>query len=118
MTSKRDEILDELLKDVSDPKEIFGQEGLLKQLTKGLVERALEGELSDHLGYKKSERSPAKGSNSRNGKSFKKLKGDLGEIDIEIPRDREGSFSPRLIEKHQTRFDGFDDKIIAMYAHV
>jgi len=116
MTTRRDELIDELLKDVKDPKEILGKDGLLKQLTKGLVERALEGELTDHLGYRKHEKQPGV-TNSRNGKSRKTLKGDLGKIDIEIPRDREGSFEPRLIEKHQTRFDGFDEKIIAMYAH-
>jgi len=114
--TKKDELLDELLKGVKNPDDLFGKEGLLKQLTKSLVERALEGELTDHLGYEKHSPVGKSTSNSRNGTSQKTLRGDRGEIPIDIPRDREGSFDPKIIKKHQTRFDGFDDKIIAMYA--
>lgn len=114
--TREEELLDELLKDGKTAADIFGRDGLLKQLTKRLVERALEGELTDHLGYPKHAPVAKFSDNSRNGSSQKTLKGDMGEIPIDIPRDREGSFDPRLIKKHQTRFDGFDDKIIAMYA--
>lgn len=114
--TRQEELLDELLKDGKTAADIFGRDGLLKQLTKRLVERALEGELTDHLGYPKHAPVAKLSDNSRNGSSRKTLKGDMGEIPIDIPRDRDGSFDPRLIKKHQTRFDGFDDKIIAMYA--
>lgn len=114
--TKKDELLDELLKGVKNPNDLFGKEGLLKQLTKSLVERALEGELTDHLGYQKHAPVGKATSNARNGTSQKTLKGDLGEIPIDVPRDREGSFNPKIVKKHQSRFDGFDDKIVAMYA--
>jgi len=113
---RQNELIDDLLKDCKDPEDIFGKEGLLKQLTKFLVERALEGELTDHLGYSKHSPVGKNTGNSRNGKSQKTLKGDLGEIAIEVPRDREGSFDHQIIKKRQTRFDGFDDKIVALYA--
>jgi len=115
MTIKK-EIIDKLLEEYQSPADIFGKEGILKQLTKSLVERALKGELTDHLGHKRYSLKGKKGSNSRNGTSLKVIKGDLGEIPIDIPRDREGSFEPQIIKKHQTRFDGFDGKIIALYA--
>ncbi len=114
-TKKQHELLDDLLKDYKTPEDILGENGLLKQLTKSLVERALEGELNEHLGYKKHQKNITT-TNSRNGTSKKTVKGNLGELEINIPRDREGSFEPTLIEKHQTRFNGFDEKIIAMYA--
>jgi len=114
--TREEELLDELLKDGKTAADIFGRDGLIKQLTKRLVERALEGELTDHLGYSKHAPIAKLSGNSRNGTSQKTLKGDLGEIPIDIPRDREGNFAPKLIKKHQTRFDGFDDKIIAMYS--
>jgi putative transposase len=114
-TKKQHELLDDLLKDCKTPEDILGKNGLLKQLTKSLVQRALEGEMNEHLGYKKHQKDITT-TNSRNGTSKKTVKGDLGEIQLNIPRDREGSFEPTLIEKHQTRFNGFDDKIIAMYA--
>ena len=114
--TKKDDLIDELLKGVKTPDDLFGKNGLLKQLTKSLVERSLEGELTDHLGYEKHSPVGKSKDNSRNGHSPKTLKGDLGEIPIEVPRDREGSFKPQMIKKHQTRFDGFDEKIISMYA--
>lgn len=89
---------------------------LVKQMTKRLLERALQGELTHHLGYEKHAAAGRGSGNSRNGTSRKTLKGDVGEVTIEIPRDRNGDFEPRLITKHQTRFDGFDEKIISMYA--
>jgi putative transposase len=98
------------------PQDIAGENGLLKQLTKALLERAMQAELTDHLGYEKHDPAGYKSGNSRNGKSKKKLKGDFGEIELETPRDREGTFEPKIVPKHQTRWTGFDDKILSMYA--
>jgi putative transposase len=98
------------------PEDIAGENGLLKQLTKAVLERALEGEMTDHLGYQKHDPAGHHSGNARNGRSRKKLKGDFGEIDLETPRDRNGSFEPKIIAKHQTRFTGFDNKILSMYA--
>ena len=85
-------------------------------MTKALVERMLAGELNHHLGYEKHAVVGRGSGNSRNGKSQKTLKGEAGEMTIEVPRDRNGTFEPQLIEKHQTRFTGFDAKILSMYA--
>jgi putative transposase len=112
----KQELIDELLKDYRKPEDLIGESGLLKQLTKALVERALKSELTQHLGYEKGEEAGAGSSNRRNGTSNKKLKGDFGEIDITVPRDREGSFEPKIVAKHQTRWTGFDDKVLSMYA--
>jgi Transposase, Mutator family len=110
------ELLDELLKDYQKPEDVIGENGLLKQLTKALLERAMGAELTHHLGYEKSDPAGYHSGNARNGTTPKTLKGDFGEITIETPRDRNGSFEPQIIKKHQTRFDGFDDKILSMYA--
>ena len=98
------------------PEDIAGETGLLKQLTKALLERAMQAEMTTHLGYEKHDPVGYKSGNSRNGKSQKKLTGEFGEIDLETPRDRNGTFEPKIIAKHQTRFTGFDDKILSMYA--
>ena len=110
----RQELLEELLKDYKSPEDLLGQGGLLKELTKALVEKALDGELTHHLGYPKY--SSSKNDNARNGKSKKGLLTDHGKMEIVSPRDRNGSFEPELVKKRQTRFDGFDDKILSMYA--
>ena len=110
------ELLDELLKDYKSPDDMFGDDGLLQQLTKAVVERALQGELTHHLGYEKHDPAGNNSGNSRNGKSSKTIKGKRGQVRIDVPRDRDSSFEPQLIKKGQTRFDGFDDKIISMYA--
>jgi len=110
----RKELLEELLKDYKSPEDLLGEAGLLKELTKALVEKALDGELTHHLGYPKN--GPSKGGNARNGKSKKGLLTDHGKMEISSPRDRNGSFEPELVKKRQTRFDGFDDKILSMYA--
>jgi putative transposase len=110
------ELLDELLKDYKSPEDMFGDDGLLQQLTKAVVERALQGELTHHLGYEKHDPAGKNSGNSRNGKSSKTIKGKRGQLHIEVPRDRNAEFEPQLIKKGQTRFDGFDDKIISMYA--
>jgi len=110
----RKELLDELLKDYKKPEDLIGENGILKELTKALIEKVLHGELTRHLGYDKHKKSDEK--NSRNGTSLKRVKNKSGEISINVPRDRESTFSPQFISKHQRRFDGFDDKIISMYA--
>jgi putative transposase len=111
-----DDLLDKLVEGYQKPEDLIGENGLLKQLTKRLIERAMNAELTHQLGYEKNERKGRGSGNSRNGKSRKKLKGDFGEIEIEVPRDREGQFEPKIVPKHQRRFDGFDDKILSMYA--
>src|SRR5438093_374472 len=110
----RKELLDELLADYRGPADMTGPDGLLKQLTDALVERALAAELTDHLGDEPGE--PTVSGNARNGTTPKTLTTDQGEVAIETPRDRDGTFEPRLVKKHQRRFTGFDDKILSMYA--
>ncbi len=110
----RKELIDELMATSDGP--LIGPDGLSKELTKALMERMLAGELSHHLGYEKHEVSGYGSGNTRNGKSKKTLKGETGEITIDVPRDRKGTFEPQIIEKHQTRFAGFDAKILSMYA--
>jgi putative transposase len=112
----RRELLDELLAGYSKPEDLTGPEGLLKRLTGALVERALEAELTDHLGYEEHAVEGRGSGNSRNGSGAKTLQTEQGPVPIEIPRDRNGTFEPQLVKKHQRRFDGFDDKILGMYA--
>ena len=119
MTSKsqrQDALLDELLKGCSGPKEILGEHGLLKQMTKRLVERALQSELTEHLGYEPHEKQGQAGGNTRNGKGPKIVQSDAGQFEIEVPRDRDGSFEPQLVRKRQRRLEGFDDKVLALYS--
>ena len=109
-------MLEQLLADYKSPEDLIGETGLLKQLTKRLVEKALDAEMTHHLGHGKNQPVTNAGGNARNGFSKKTLKGDFGELPIEVPRDRQGNFEPQLIEKHQTRWTGFDDKILSLYA--
>jgi putative transposase len=110
------EVLDELIKDYKKPEDLIGETGLLKQLTKALLERAMSAELTQHLGYEKHDPAGYNSGNSRNGTTPKVVKGEFGAMVVETPRDRNGSFEPQILPKHQTRFDGFDDKILSMYA--
>jgi len=110
------ELIDSLLKNYKKPEDLIGENGLLKQLTKQLLERAMAAELTEHVGYEKHDGAGDHSGNSRNGKSAKTLKGTFGTLPIEVPRDRNGTFEPQIIEKHQTRFSGFDDNIISLYA--
>src|ERR671938_764651 len=112
----RPELLDELLKDYQKPEDLLGQDGLLQQLTKALVERALDGELTHHLGYEKHDAAGDNSGNSRNGTTPKTLRGKRGQVQIDVPRDRASEFEPELIKKNQTRFDGLDEKIISLYS--
>src|SRR6202034_2471840 len=109
-------LIDQLLAGYKKPEDIAGENGLLKQLTKAVLERALQAELTGHLGYEKNDPAGHKSGNSRNGASRKKLKGDFGEIELKTPRDRNGTFEPKIVERHQTRWTGFDDKILSMYS--
>jgi len=111
-----DEIIEALLEKYGiTPEGIFGEEGLLTHLKKRVVEKALAGELTHHLGYEKGSK-PEGTENHRNGYSKKTLLGEEGEMEVSIPRDRAGSFEPLMIAKGQKRFEGFDERIIAMYA--
>jgi putative transposase len=109
------ELLDRLLEG-KKPEEILGEGGLVNELTKRLMERVLEGELTDHLGYEKHAPEGRNGGNSRNGRTRKRLKTGTREIDLEVPRDRDGTFEPKLVPKGQRRLPGFDEKVIALYA--
>lgn len=115
-TSINIDLIDQLLKDYKSPDDVLGEDGLLKQLTKAVLERALKAELTHHLGYDKHSVEGQNSGNSRNGKSRKTLKGDFGTLPIEVPRDRNSTFEPQIIPKGQTRFEGFDDKILSLYA--
>src|SRR6202042_382577 len=106
-------LIDKLLADYKKPEDIIGENGLL---TKALLERAMQAEMTEHLGYKKHDPAGNNSGNSRNGATTKTLKGDFGEMPLETPRDRNGSYEPKIIAKGQTRWTGFDDKIISMYS--
>ena len=110
-----DELIDQLLEENPNPGELFGDSGLIKHLTKRLVERALEGEMVEHLGYEKHAPEGRNKGNSRNGKTTKNVSGDFGTTTIEIPRDREGTFEPQIVKKGQRRLDGFSQKVISLY---
>jgi len=113
IASVSDELIDAWLKQGRKPEDV---NGLLKQLTKRVVERAMQGEMAEHLGYGKHDPEGNNSGNSRNGVSLKTLKGDFGEVEIETPRDRNGEFEPRMVRKNQTRWTGFDEKILSMYS--
>lgn len=110
------ELLDELLKDYEKPEDLLGKDGIFDQLKKAVMERALGAELTEHLGYEEGDPSGNDGGNSRNGYGRKRVTTDNSQVEIEVPRDREGSFEPRLVRKRQTRLPGFDEKVISMYA--
>jgi putative transposase len=112
---RADALIDEMLAEHGiTPEAILGQHGLVAKLTKRVVEKALAGELTHHLGYEKGGEPPQ--GNCRNGASAKTILTEDGAVEIAVPRDRAGSFEPRLVAKGQRRFEGFDEKIIAMYA--
>jgi putative transposase len=110
----RPELIDELLKEYQKPEDLMGEGGIFKQLTKALIERCLTAELDTHLDEESREDSKAK--NRRNGHSKKTIKGEFGEAEIAVPRDRNSEFEPLIVKKGQTRFNGFDDKILSLYA--
>ena len=111
-----EEVLDKLLENYQKPEDILGENGLIQQLTKGLLEKMLAAELTTHLGYEKHDPAGYGSGNSRNGSSKKRVKGEFGEVDLAVPRDRMAAFEPKIVPKGQTRFPGFDDKILSLYA--
>jgi transposase-like protein len=111
------EVLDELMKGYKGPDDFYGPEGIIKQLSKALIERAMQAELTEQIGYEKNQSGEKPSGNRRNGKSTKTLRTDQGPMEIEVPRDRDGGFEPAIIPKHQREWRGFDEKILAMYSH-
>ena len=111
-----DEVLDALLAGASTAQEIAGPDGLLGQLTRRLLNRALEAELTEHLGYEPDQAPPGGVGNARNGKPSKTILTDQGPLRIRSPRDRKGTFEPQIVKKRQTRWVGFDDRVISLYA--
>src|ERR1035441_40588 len=110
-----DEVLNELLKDYQKPEDLLGQNGLLKQLQKRLLEKAMGAELTVHLGYGKHDLAVTHPVNARNGSTPKTLKGEFGYLALATPRDRNGTFEPQIVAKGQRRFEGFDQAIISLY---
>jgi len=110
------EVLDEILKSYTGPESMAGPDGILKQLTKALIERAMEAELSQELGFHKSQHGDKPTANRRNGSYSKTLRTDHGPMEIAVPRDRQGEFEPQIVPKHSREWKGFDDKILSMYA--
>ena len=112
-----EQLADQLLaKAAAEGVELLGPQGLLSQVTKAVLERALGEELTEHLGYEKHDRSGRGSGNSRNGSTPKRLLTEVGRVELAVPRDRAGSFDPRIVQKGQSRLDGFNDRIIALYA--
>ena len=116
ITPEANELIDKLLREYKKPEEILGENGLLKQLTKAVIERALQAEMTNHLGYEKNAVEGRKSGNSRNGTDSKTVKSEKGEITLQVPRDRNSSFEPLLIPKRKRRIGNFDDLIISLYA--
>ena len=111
-----DEVVDQLLAGARSEEEIVGPGGVLAQLTKRLVERAMSVELTEHLGYERHQEPPGGSGNTRNGSTAKTLATEQGPVEVRTPRDRQGTFEPQIVRKGQRRFEGFDDKILALYS--
>ena len=107
--------IEDELKKVKTMKDLVGRDGLLKRMVKEMSEQLMEAEMSEHLGYEKYESKGKNSGNSRNGTTDKTVRSDYGEVGLEIPRDRNGSFEPQLVKKGQTDISEFDEKIISMY---
>ncbi len=111
------ELISDLLSEINSEQELFGKDGLLKILTRELVEGLLDKEMNHHLGYEKHDKNGYNSGNSRNGKTSKKVKTGNGTVNINVPRDRAGEFEPSLIGKRQTRLNELDDQIIELYGY-
>lgn len=112
-----DRLIDELVgRAQAEGMQLTGEGGLLQQLTKRLLESALEGEITDHLGYDKHDPAGKNGGNSRNGTRAKTVLTDVGPVEISVPRDREGSFEPKIVKKRQKRLSGVDEMVISLAA--
>lgn len=116
MKEIRKELLDELLEDYEGPEDLLGNEGLLENLQKALMERVFGAELTEHLGYEAGDPTGRGSGNSRNGHGKKRVLTDSSSVEISVPRDRNGSFEPQLVRKGQRRLPGFDEKVISLYA--
>jgi len=118
--AKSNEIIDDLLNKIDfknlTTEQISGPNGILKQLTKKILESALNAEMTEHLGYEKYKPGIEKNDNSRNGRTSKTVTSDLGDLSLDIPRDRKSEFEPKIIKKHQRRFEGFDSQILSLYS--
>lgn len=113
----RDELIDRLLAENGHGKDdVLGKDGLLGDLTKRLLERALSAELSEHVGYDKGDPAGSGSENSRNGTTPKTVHTDTGSVDIQVPRDRNGSFEPQIVKKGQSRLEGLSERVLSMYA--
>ncbi len=116
VTKEQEALLDALIAECKSPEEIVGKDGLMRELQKRLMERALSAELTEHLGYEPHAAEGRGSGNSRNGKTKKQVRTATRQIEVEVPRDREGTFEPKLVRKRQTRMPEFDDQVIALYA--
>eukprot|EP00831_Metopus_contortus_P010068 TRINITY_DN13903_c0_g1_i1.p2 TRINITY_DN13903_c0_g1~~TRINITY_DN13903_c0_g1_i1.p2 ORF type:complete len:119 (+),score=18.10 TRINITY_DN13903_c0_g1_i1:381-737(+) len=112
------EILDQLLKDYKNPEDLLGKDGIMAQLKKRLIERVMDAEMTEHLGYEKHAHEGRNNGNSRNGHSSKTIISDRETIELKVPRDRNGQFDPQLIPKHERHFDGFDEKKLFLCTHM
>lgn len=112
----KSELVDELMKQLKNPEDAFGPEGLFSRLKGALMERMLEAEMASHLGYEHGDKRPEGTKNARNGHTPKTVRTESGPVDIRVPRDREGTFEPKVVGKHHRRLEGFDDKVLSLYA--
>ena len=110
------EMLDALLRGVKDGSDLFGQDGLLQQLKRALMERMLEGEMNAHLGYAAHEHQEGGRDNHRNGHYARRVQTESGPVEVQMPRDRQGAFVPKLLPKHRRRLEGFDAMVLSLYA--
>src|SRR5579863_2608516 len=115
-TDIKNELLEELLKRAGKPEDLLGPDGLLQQLKGALVQRMLEAEMTEHLGYEPHDPKGRGSGNSRNGHTTKTVETESGPVELHVPRDRAGTFDPKVVPKHQRRLEGFDDKVLALYA--
>lgn len=116
MATDRQKLIDELLSGVDDPKDLLGPDGLFKELKKAMMEKLLDAEMEAHLGYDKHSPAGRNSGNSRNGHNRKTVLTEDGKIAVDVPRDRNGTFEPQLVPKHQRRLTGFDEKVLSLYA--
>lgn len=112
----RSEWIDELVRGCKTEQDLFGPEGVFTRLKGAVMERLLEAEMSAHLGHERHERPQDGTTNRRNGHSEKRVQTETGPVTVSVPRDREGSFEPKVIPKHQRRLEGFDEKVLALYS--
>jgi putative transposase len=110
------ELLRELLKNIKTPEDLFGPQGLLQRVKGALMEKMLEAEMTEHLGFEAHDPEGRKSGNSRNGHTPKTVETESGKVDIRVPRDRAGTFEPQIVPKHRRRLEGFDEKVLALYA--